>query len=231
MMWCLFRTVFALWSVNLSLAIHIRILSLLFQVVALGRTIYKPPTEWMPTNLQLFDRRITGDRHMQFMHVFTLTMVRLFVETLWVTILHQNIKQAWNSRVEYQWLWTDVSFALQWRHNGRDSVLNHQPHDCLLNSLFRRRSKKTSKFSVTGLCVGNSPGTGEFPAQMASYAENVSIWWRYHGMSCVVTKTYLTHRGRDKIANISLTTFSKAFSCMKMYEFRLRFHWSLFLSF
>ena len=29
------------------------------------------------------------------------------------------------------------------------------------------------------LC-GNSPGTGEFPAQMASNAENVSIWWRHH---------------------------------------------------
>ena len=75
-----------------------------------------------------------------------------------------------------------ASDALQWRHNGRDSVSNNQPHDCLLNRLFRRRSKKTSKFSVTGLCVGNSPGTGEFPAQRASYAENVSIWWRHHVM-------------------------------------------------
>ena len=27
---------------------------------------------------------------------------------------------------------------------------------------------------------GNSPGTGEFPAQMASNLENVSIWWRNH---------------------------------------------------
>ena len=35
--------------------------------------------------------------------------------------------------------------ALQWRHNGRDSVSNHQPRDCLLNRLFRRQSKKTSK--------------------------------------------------------------------------------------
>ena len=42
---------------------------------------------------------------------------------------------------------------------------------CLLNRLFRRRSKKTSKLRVTGLCAGNSPGTGEFPAQMASNAE------------------------------------------------------------
>ena len=40
---------------------------------------------------------------------------------------------------------------------------------------FRRRSKKTSKLRVTGFCVVT--GTGEFPAQRASYAENVSIWW------------------------------------------------------
>ena len=29
------------------------------------------------------------------------------------------------------------------------------------------------------LC-GEFTGTGEFPAQRASYAENVSIWWRHH---------------------------------------------------
>ena len=44
--------------------------------------------------------------------------------------------------------------TLRWRHNGCDSVSNHQPHDCLLNRLFRRRSKKTSKLRVTGLCAG-----------------------------------------------------------------------------
>ena len=58
-------------------------------------------------------------------------------------------------------------------------VSNHQPHDCLLNRLFRRRSKKTLKLRVTGLCVGNSPVIGEFPAQMVSNAENVSIWWHH----------------------------------------------------
>ena len=39
---------------------------------------------------------------------------------------------------------------------------------------------KTSKLRVTGLYAGNSPGTGEFPAQMASNAENVPVWWRHH---------------------------------------------------
>ena len=73
--------------------------------------------------------------------------------------------------------------SLQWRHNGRDSVSNHHPHDCLLNRLFRRRSKKTSKIRVTGISAGNSPGTGEFSTQMASYAENVSIWCRHHVLS------------------------------------------------
>ena len=74
--------------------------------------------------------------------------------------------------------------TLRWRHNGHDGVSNHQPHDCLLKRLFRRRSKKTSKLRVTGLCEGNSPVTGEFPAQRASQnAENASIWWRHHELS------------------------------------------------
>ena len=67
------------------------------------------------------------------------------------------------------------SFTLHWRHNVRDGAPNHQPHYCLLNRLFRRRSKRTSKLRVTGLCTGNSPLTGEFPTQRASNAENVSI--------------------------------------------------------
>ena len=61
----------------------------------------------------------------------------------------------------------DFRGSLQWRHNGPNSVSNHQPHDCLLNRLFRRRSKKTPKLHVTGLCAGNSPG-------------NASLWWRHH---------------------------------------------------
>ena len=59
--------------------------------------------------------------------------------------------------------------TLQWLHNGRDSVSNHQPHGCLLNRLFRRRSKKTPKLCITGLCAGNSPVTGEFKSS--------SDWW------------------------------------------------------
>ena len=90
-----------------------------------------------------------------------------------------TIKQMTTPYVVPTSIWT-FEKSLRWRHNERDGVSNHQPHDCLLNRLFRRRPKKTSKLRVTGLCVGNSPGTGEFSAQMASNAENVSIWWRHH---------------------------------------------------
>ena len=73
-----------------------------------------------------------------------------------------------------------VNVTLQWHHNKRDGVSNHQPHDCLLNRLFRRISKKTSKLRVIEFCAANSPVTGEFPAQRASDAENVSISKRHH---------------------------------------------------
>ena len=185
-------------------------------------------------------------------------------------------------------------------------ISNHQPHDCLPNRLFMRRSKKTSKLRVTGLCAGNSPVTGEFPAQTASNAENVSIWWRHHaemvhlvenrpfrsdlfirmvttvvadglemqvvragaamvlaytsypnifrcpykngwynGMYIICVKSnskchfYVSigslttyrkaHWVRVTMTAIFQTTFSNAFSQMKIYEIRLKFHWSLFL--
>ena len=77
---------------------------------------------------------------------------------------------------------TNADPALRWRHNERDGVSNHQPYDRLLNRLFRRRSKKKSKLRVAGLCAGMSSVTHVFPAQMASKAENVPIWWRHHDM-------------------------------------------------
>ena len=114
-------------------------------------------------------------------------------------LLHLNAVECPCNAAEYnmilatslQWLRQNIhqkfsphkTTPLQWRHNGHAGVSNHQPHHCLFIRLFGSRSKKTSKLRVTGLCVGNSPGTGEFPAQMVSNAENVSIWWRRHATS------------------------------------------------
>ena len=53
--------------------------------------------------------------------------------------------------------------TLQWRHNDHGGLSNHQSRGCLLNCLFRRRWKKTSKLRVTGLCAGNSAGPVNSP--------------------------------------------------------------------
>ena len=87
----------------------------------------------------------------------------------------------WTPHCVYQLLFLHSFHSLQWRQKERDGVSNHQPHDCLLNRLFKAQIKeKTLKFRVNDLYAGNSPVTAEFPAQRASNAENVSIWWRHH---------------------------------------------------
>ena len=79
----------------------------------------------------------------------------------------------WRQVLSREWRCGCV-ISLQWRHYERDGVSNYQHLDRLLNRLLRRRSKKTPKLRVTGLFAGDSSMTGEFPAQMASNAENVS---------------------------------------------------------
>ena len=77
----------------------------------------------------------------------------------------------------------------QWCYNEGDGVSNHRGINCLLNRLLRRRSKEASKLRVTGLCTGNSLGTGEYLTKMASNAENVSIWWRHHDSTSALLST------------------------------------------
>ena len=63
-------------------------------------------------------------------------------------------------------------FRELWAGHYSGVIMRAMPSlDCLLNRLFRRRSKKTSKPHVTGLCKGNPPVTGGFPSQRASNAE------------------------------------------------------------
>ena len=117
-----------------------------------------------------------------------------------------------------------VDAALQWHHNGHDSVSNHQPYDCLFNRLFRRGSKKTSKLRVTGLCVrkmfpfddvimmikkistlhitgpllGASISKWWLPSQKVSYSESVSICWCYHFLYSHLSMKTTVERSCDK---------------------------------
>ena len=53
--------------------------------------------------------------------------------------------------------------------HSSDVIMGPPDGECLLNRLFSRRSKETSKLRDTGLCEGNSPVTGEFPAQKGQW--------------------------------------------------------------
>ena len=64
---------------------------------------------------------------------------------------------------------------LQWRHNKRDGVSNHQP-TIVYSTVYSGADQWKHQSSALLAFV-----TGEFPAQRASNAENVSIWWRHHG--------------------------------------------------
>ena len=68
--------------------------------------------------------------------------------------------------VQYTISLPNSSLTLQWCHNERDGVSNHQHHDCLpTQSFIQAQIRETSNLCFTGLCAGNSLVTGEFPAQ------------------------------------------------------------------
>ena len=79
---------------------------------------------------------------------------------------------------------TDSSRVQQWKNSNHYSDVIVGAITSQITSLTivysTVHSKKTSKLRVTGLCGGNSPLTGEFPAQRSSNAGNVSIWWSHH---------------------------------------------------
>ena len=114
-------------------------------------------------------------------HDYAFLRVSFTIKHHWVSLGLGTIVLTWtNEGLKY--ITSGGAEPLRWRHNGSESISNHQPHDCLLNCLFKRKSKKTSKLRATGLYAGKSLGTGEFPAQMASNVENASIWWRHHAL-------------------------------------------------
>ena len=105
---------------------------------------------------QIIETGTTGCRFSVVLKICTETEIDEIV-VIATEVVHKNI-------VIFQAIWSKAAanaVTLLWRHNGRDDVSNHQPHECLLNRSSRRRSKKSSKLRVTGPCAGKSPETGD----------------------------------------------------------------------
>ena len=156
---------------------------------------------------------------------------------LYIRIRSRTCREEYTCKTKVRDQWFDVHqtvtdnttsavLALLWRHNDRDDVSNHQPHDCLLNRLFRRRSKKTSKLRVTGLCEGTGdqwiPLTkGQWPGKCvnsmtsscedpdniggASFKKSISsIHLSIRGATFLC---YHLGRGRDKLTHLPLVPY------------------------
>ena len=135
------------------------------------------------------------------------------IKVLWTSMEHSM--KLWRRQIKYHRVplnsmefWNrhqcSANFhALQRRHNEHDGVSNHQSHDCLLNRLFKRRSKKTSKIRVTGLCVGihrwpvNSPHKWPVKRKMFPFDDVMSM---ENSVECVCTTL---------VSKFEKTTFSR----------------------
>ena len=64
------------------------------------------------------------------------------------------------------------------------------------STVYSGADQRKHQSSASLVFWGNSPVTGQFPAQRASNAENVSIWWRHHEpWKCrqITYDTYVEH--------------------------------------
>ena len=132
-------------------------------------------------------------------------------------------------------------WALQWHHNDPDGVSNHEPHGCLLNRSFRRRSKKTSKLRVTGLCAGNSPGPVNSPHKgpvtrkmfpfddviMGITSLTLGQWYHYHNSCESILMNCVNEKHNTK--SYSTTTQNTSNPCEFFMEYTLCTVWSDYL--
>ena len=153
----------------------------------------------------------------------------IWLQIQWATLeqklngSHKNCDASIHKRPYAYFIWSVALYdaSLHRRHNERDGVSNHQPHECVPNRLLMRRSKKTSKPRVIGLCEGNSLVIGQFPAQRASKEKNASIWWRHHD-----TKWHTCHCfvSGQQVDDRHLTLNAYVGLCDRLFAYRYHFH-------
>ena len=146
--------------------------------------------------------------------IYRYTIVNL---CLYIRNIFYLSNEYWSSSV-----WS--SSTLRWRHNKCDVVSNHRRSDCLLNRLFRRRSKRTSTLCVTGLCEGNSLVTGAVDAphkgpvtrKMAPFHDVIMMPWWVNGYARYTFSTPLVVLSQEATKNKTMNVVSKLASSTKL---------------
>ena len=118
----------------------------------------------------------------------------------------ENLRSRWNVLCSHSFIYCKQLRNAQFRMHGCKKVMNWRCDEMWhVNTTNSQHLPATNHFTVTPLSTKSTWIEGK--------------------------EALLTHWGRDKMAAISQMTFSNAFSWMKKYQFRLRFHRSLFLWF
>ena len=128
-----------------------------------------------------------------------------------------NLRKIWGhlSLQKRYYITINHTSTHKWLISDSISVPHRRAMGCLLETFGTTIDSATHKWLN---CTLAAPGKNR--AQQLV----VSVYMHY-----LAVIGPLTHWGRDKMDAISQTTFGSAFSWMKMFEFRLKFQWSLFL--
>ena len=132
----------------------------------------------------------------------------------------RSFYKAKNLKIISTYTAVDTLKSLQWHHNERGGVSNHRGFDCLLNHLIKRRSKKTSKLRVTGLCEGIHRWPVKSPHKGPLTRKNVSIWWRHHDplLSSMLARIMYIHV-KHATYSLQCSSNSVSFHWIPTYEF------------
>ena len=125
-------------------------------------------------------------------------------------VYHWFCKNVWDARDVTWWFLHTNSMASHkvnmWHYS--DAIMSTMVSQITGNSMVYStissgaEQRKHQSSALIGLCAGNSPVTGEIPAQTASNAENVSIWWCDHACKNTINMMHSkVHSGCHKRYN------------------------------
>ena len=147
-------------------------------------------------NIHMTCTRLHGLRSTNIIHIFH----GYFIGT--GTTIHLTLHKKYEGKVIHSVPWR-VWDKPCWRHDMEISTLLPNYNDVIMSAMASQITSLTFAYSTVysgadqtkhqssaSPASGNSPVTGEFPAQRVSNAENVSTWWRHHGMLKTVQISY-----------------------------------------
>ena len=112
--------------------------------------------------------------------------------------------------------------------SGGCTILDIYPKLILNTNLAKSRSSITCVSVIQSFWNFAQSMTVSLPCSVQNFKMIEQLWNKLWSKETLLDLS-LTHLPLDKMATILQTTFSKAFCWMKMLEFWLKCHWSLFL--